>query len=117
MTIAEQVKEVLASTGDDGRLRMLVDVQTEIGVKKYGQTLDDNKKEPKAKAVHIIQELIDAMQYSQWLLNDATDERAVNTLTYNIKQYAIHCNSLMFLYDLTMEDLLVKEQHNGGNNV
>jgi len=34
---------------------------------KYGQRLEDNHQPDRAKAVHLIQELLDAAQYAAWL--------------------------------------------------
>lgn len=41
--------------------------RTEAGVKKYGQRLDDNHQPERAKAIHLIQELMDGCQYALWL--------------------------------------------------
>lgn len=38
-----------------------------IGVLKYGQYLDDNHQPQRARAVHLVQELLDAQAYLQWL--------------------------------------------------
>jgi hypothetical protein len=111
MTIADEVKQMLASVGDDGRLRALVDAQTAIVVAKYGQTFDDNVKESRAKAVHIVQELIDAMQYSVWLKNDYTSEYIFNYLKTDLDIWARTAQMLVSEFNLTLEELTFKESH------
>lgn len=41
--------------------------RTAAGISKYGQRLDDNHQPDRAKAVHLVQELLDATQYALWL--------------------------------------------------
>ena len=59
--IAEKVKNRLPV-----ELRAAIDTRVELGWKKYGQSLDDNIKTPRQKAVHLLQELMDALQYVEW---------------------------------------------------
>lgn len=61
-TIAESTKQHLKSQA----LKDLVDIQTRKGIREYGQTLDENTKPASAKAVHIIQEIVDLIQYLEW---------------------------------------------------
>lgn len=66
----------------EGRARALlsptladcVQQRTAAGVAKYGQTLDDNHQPDRAKAVHLVQELLDAIQYALWLGDDGLAE-------------------------------------------
>lgn len=44
--------------------------RTAAGIAKYGQRLDDNHQPDRAKAVHLAQELLDAIQYALWLGNE-----------------------------------------------
>lgn len=37
-----------------------------VGLLKYGQVLDDNHQEQRAKMVHLVQEGLDAAQYAAW---------------------------------------------------
>ncbi|ULH18252.1 hypothetical protein MF271_22565 (plasmid) [Deinococcus sp. KNUC1210] len=60
-TIAERIKKHLSPL-----LVAAVDTRTAEGLKKYGQLLDDNHKPDRAKAVHLLQELLDAAQYGTW---------------------------------------------------
>lgn len=60
--IAEDVKLLVSHP----RLKELVDYQVEVGIKKYGQTLDENNKPLDARIVHAIQEGVDMMQYLVW---------------------------------------------------
>lgn len=41
--------------------------RTAIGVAKYGQRLDDNHQPERDKAIHFIQEQLDALQYALWM--------------------------------------------------
>ncbi|WP_261665252.1 hypothetical protein [Deinococcus sp. Marseille-Q6407] len=38
-----------------------------IGVRKYGQYMDDNHQPQRARAVHLVQEKLDGLNYSEWL--------------------------------------------------
>jgi hypothetical protein len=68
MTIADKTKDFFHTQA----LKDLVDFQVERGIAKYGQTLDDNQKEPAQKAIHALQEIVDAMQYMNWLGDERT---------------------------------------------
>lgn len=59
--ISESVKFYL-----NPRLHEVIDQRTALGWKKYGQSLDENVKTDDDKCVHLIQELLDAMQYVEW---------------------------------------------------
>lgn len=60
--IADRIRPMLSPL-----LAEALDTRTQEGLRKYGQTLDDNHKPDRAKAVHLLQELLDAAQYSEWL--------------------------------------------------
>lgn len=49
------------------RLAACIRQRTQLGIRKYGQRLDDNPQPERAKAVHLVQELLDGMQYAIWL--------------------------------------------------
>ena len=69
--------------------------RTAAGVAKYGQRLDDNHQPDRAKAVHLVQEELDAMQYSLWLGNR--------------RKAARHATEAMLtaaLYGLTAEEIM-----------
>ena len=104
--IAEEVKSALGSP----LLRQVVDARVALGVKKYGQTLDDNEKPDRAKAVHLIQELLDAMQYVTWHgwgkvlpFGDVILMQLAHDADYVAAEYP----------DLTMDELLFSEGHSG----
>lgn len=61
-TIEEQGRALLGPV-----LGEVLAQRTAAGVAKYGQRLDDNHQPDRAKAVHLVQELLDAVQYALWL--------------------------------------------------
>lgn len=61
MTIEEQAREILNPV-----LGECVRQRTELGVKKYGQTLDDNHQSDRARIIHAVQEGLDMTQYLLW---------------------------------------------------
>jgi DNA-binding CsgD family transcriptional regulator len=89
-TIEQKARALLNST-----LGECVRQRTRAGVKKYGQTLDDNHQPDRAKAVHLLQELMDACQYAIWAeLPDvaATAGRLANTVQ---KQFQLTADEIM----------------------
>lgn len=62
MTIEDRVKAHLNPV-----LAECLTQRTAAGVAKYGQRLDTNNQPVKARAVHLIQELLDAAQYALWV--------------------------------------------------
>ncbi len=59
--IAENVKAALPI-----KFHKVIDTRVQLGWKKYGQSLDDNIKTERQKAVHLLMELFDALQYLEW---------------------------------------------------
>ena len=106
MTIADTVKNYFMDLPD---IQALINNQTRIGLEKYGQTLDDNEKDNKAKAVHIVQELIDTMQYFVWL--QKTYPLHSVYIEYLLDNYRINIAWLYGVFELTVEDLTFKEGH------
>jgi len=89
-TIEQKARALLNTT-----LGECVRQRTRAGVKKYGQTLDDNHQPDRAKAVHLVQELLDATQYAVWAdLPDvaATAGRLANTVQ---KQFGLTADEIM----------------------
>ena len=96
--IAEAAKLLL-----DPRLHAVVDTRTAEGLAKYGQTLDDNLKSEREKVAHLMQELLDAIQYALW----RTDPELALEL-------ADMANKLLAsVPDLTFKVLTFKERHSG----
>ncbi len=62
MSIEDQARALLNPV-----LGECVRQRTAAGVAKYGQRLDDNHQPHRAKAVHLVQELLDASQYALWM--------------------------------------------------
>lgn len=46
--------------------------RTEAGRAKYGQTLDDNAVPTPERYIHLIQELLDGVQYALWAIDTET---------------------------------------------
>jgi hypothetical protein len=102
-TIADRVRPYLSPL-----LAQALDTRTAEGLRKYGQTLDNNHKPDRAKAVHLLQELIDASQYAEWL---EVDSMLTPLLTNLANQIADG------FHDLTLDELLFKEGHSGAETV
>ena len=96
--IAETAKLLL-----DPRLHAVVDTRTAEGLAKYRQTLDDNLKSEREKVAHLMQELLDAIQYALW----QTDPELALRLA------AMANELLASMPDLTYEALTFKERHSG----
>ena len=69
--------------------------RTELGVKKYGQRLDDNEQDERSKAVHVIQELLDAAQYAEWMGH-----------SYSVSVLTDLANVYQGMYELTAEEIM-----------
>lgn len=99
--IGEQAKELLLPA-----LHAVVDARTAEGVRKYGQTLDQNIKPQRAKVVHLLQEILDALQYVLW---GAAEDRQADVMCMQLAGMA---NALISQYsDLDLTELLYKEGH------
>ncbi|WP_407538897.1 hypothetical protein Q0M94_12025 [Deinococcus radiomollis] len=97
--VAEQAKALLLP-----KLHPVIDTRTSGGVKKYGQTLDQNIKPQRAKVVHLLQELLDALQYVLW---GAVDDEQSDVMASRLAGMA---NDLIRQYpDLTLNEMLFKE--------
>lgn len=60
-TIEEQAVNLLSLP-----LASCVRQRTAFGIEKYGQRLDDNHQEGRARAIHFIHEMLDGLQYALW---------------------------------------------------
>ena len=98
--IAEKVKNNLPTS-----LHAVIDTRVELGWKKYGQSLDDNVKTDRQKAVHLLQELLDAMQYVEWGGLKTVGSR------YVVRENLKECIQLILTenFDLTLDELGWKE--------
>lgn len=102
--IAEAAKRLL-----DPRLHAVVDTRTAEGLAKYGQTLDADVKSRREKGAHLMQELLDAIQYAIW---QADPERPLSASL--ARRLASMANELLAsMPDLTYEALTFKERHSG----
>ncbi|GAA4002053.1 hypothetical protein GCM10022631_10840 [Deinococcus rubellus] len=102
--IAERVKAHLRSP----LLRQVVDARVELGIEKYGQTLDENIKPERVKAVHLIQENLDGAQYGEWMGTKAAFQFGDAVAM----QLAENADAILDAYpDLTLEELLFQEGH------
>lgn len=102
--IAETAKLLL-----DPRLHAVVDTRTAEGLAKYGQTLDADVKSRREKGAHLMQELLDAIQYAIW---QADPERPLSASL--ARRLASMANELLAsMPDLTYEALTFKERHSG----
>lgn len=82
------------------------------GFRKYGQTLSDNHKPLRKKVVHHIQELIDALNYNEWELQDLLYGMDIGNAQARRNIYVAHLFELLALVpDLTFEELTYKEGH------
>jgi|TARA_R110000782_G_scaffold193423_1_gene282982 hypothetical protein len=51
--------------------------RSEVGIRKYGTTLEDNKLTMTEWLVHLQEELMDASLYAEKLIKDIEDEKAI----------------------------------------
>ena len=86
-------------------LRDLIVHRAEEGKAKYGQYLSDNPRTEREKAVHQLQELLDALNYELWREQPA--EWRVKLLC------ALALDLLNAFPDLTLAELTFKEGHSG----
>ena len=117
-SIAEHIKGYLLPA-----LHPVVDARVEEGIKKYGQTLDDNVKPERAKAVHQLQELLDAMKYRRWRSTATVGERfptreqvylAARRQDVDLSRLADMANEIIQEFpDLTLDEMLFREGHSG----
>lgn len=70
-TIEAQAQALL----DNPVLKEAVRLRTQAGIQKYGQRLEENRQTLSAKAVHLAQEELDALNYSVWMGWTAKAER------------------------------------------
>ena len=89
-TIEDQGRALLGSI-----LGEVLAQRTAAGVAKYGQTLDQNHQPDRAKAVHLVQEELDAMQYALWLGN-----------TRKAARHATEAEITVALYGLTVTEIM-----------
>lgn len=69
--------------------------RTAAGVAKYGQTLDDNHQPMRARAVHLIQELLDGVQYALWCDDPATAEQCAALAAVYELRYGLSAEEIM----------------------
>lgn len=89
MTIEDRVKAHLNPV-----LAECLTQRTAAGVAKYGQRLDDNEQNASAKAIHLIQELLDAAQYAMWIGDPLT-----------MRQLTGMANEFQKIFHLTAEEI------------
>lgn len=116
--IAEHIKGYLLPA-----LHPVVDARVEEGIRTYGQTLDDNVKPERAKAVHQLQELLDAMKYRRWRSTATVGERpgtpeladlAERRQEMDLARLAGMANEIIQEFpDLTLDEMLFREGHSG----
>lgn len=59
LTIEDQARVLLGP-----ELGECISQRTQLGIAKYGQRLDDNDQPERAFAIHLVQELLDGIQYA-----------------------------------------------------
>ncbi|MFK7601872.1 hypothetical protein ACI3L1_06635 [Deinococcus sp. SM5_A1] len=90
VTIEDQARAILSPV-----LGECIRQRTAAGVAKYGQTLDDNHQPRRAKIVHLVQELLDGVQYALWVgYPDIAD------------RLASEADALADLFGLTAEEIM-----------
>lgn len=94
-TIEEQAREVLSPV-----LGECIRQRTEAGVRKYGQTLDDNHQPDRARVIHAVQEGLDMVQYLLWA--------GVTSYAYEV---ALLTNDLQGTFHLTAEEIMAGGKH------
>lgn len=65
------------------------------GIEKYGQRLDDNIQPDQAKAVHLVQELLDGVQYALWLGRMSTAKRLAAEANLIASEYQLTTAQIM----------------------
>ncbi|ADY27801.1 hypothetical protein Deipr_2701 (plasmid) [Deinococcus proteolyticus MRP] len=70
-----------------------------LGVLKYGQYLDDNHQPQRARAVHLVQELLDGANYALWLASPIRSRLLAVLLAFLVKW-------LCRRYHLTAQDII-----------
>ena len=96
-TIADRLRPQLSPL-----LALALDTRTAEGLRKYGQTLDDNHKPDRAKTVHLLQEGLDLIQYAEW---KRPGHPVIAALIPWLERSAAEVG------DLTLDELLFKEGH------
>lgn len=89
-TIEAHACALLSSTLAD-----VVRQRTALGVAKYGQRLDDNHQPSRARAVHLVQELLDAVQYALWLGDPRTASRCAGEAEVITRRYELTSEEIM----------------------
>ena len=95
MTIEEQARALLSPV-----LGECVRQRTEFGKAKYGQTLDHNHQSERAKVIHLMQELLDGVQYACWA--------GLSSYAWELAQMA---DDLRCTYNLTVEEIVSGGKH------
>lgn len=89
-SIEEQACELLSP-----RLAACIRQRTQLGIRKYGQRLDHNPQPLRARAVHLVQELLDGIQYALWLGETQTASRLAVEAILLSKKYALTVSEIM----------------------
>lgn len=89
-TIEEQACELLSP-----RLAACIRQRTQLGIRKYGQRLDHNLQPTRARAVHLVQELLDGLQYALWLGEQKTARRLAVEAILVSRRYGLTVSEIM----------------------
>lgn len=90
MSIEAKAKNILNST-----LSECITQRTQAGRAKYGQTLDANSAPPAERYIHLIQELLDGVQYALWA-GDTETARALSEIANSIQaREGLSANQIM----------------------
>lgn len=90
MTIEDQARAMLGTV-----LGECIRQRTELGIQKYGQRLDDNPQPYRAKAIHLIQELLDAMQYAIWVGDRVTARKLARMAEGYARLFSLTAEEIM----------------------
>ena len=69
--------------------------RTALGSRKYGQRLDDNHQDDRAKAVHLLQEELDALQYALWLGDSCKARRYAAEAELTVARFGLTAEEIM----------------------
>lgn len=95
MTAPEGSIEAQAAQLVSPPLQVALRQRTQAGIEKYGQRLEANPQPLRARAVHLVQELLDGLQYALWM-----NEPAIATVL------AIQADHITSAYQLTAQEIV-----------
>lgn len=90
-TIEDQAQALL----ENPVLKEAVRRRAEAGVAKYGQRLEENHQPMKARAVHLVQELLDGCQYALWLGNSRAAARLATEADLTVALFGLTLTDIM----------------------